>query len=221
MNSLVVGGGKLVYFLCRSFLSKGYDVTVINRDREQCMQLAHRLRATIVHGDGSDPRILREAGIETADAVLAVTPNDQDNLVICQLASLQFGVPKTLALVNDPDNEVVFQKLGVTTAFSTTHLLSSLIEQRAGFEDVMSLVPVAEGKVNVTEVMLKDASPVVGHSLAEIELPPDSLVACILRNNHTIVPRGLTGLQARDRLIVISTPENHGRVLCVLTGKET
>ncbi|MBI1928289.1 NAD-binding protein [Candidatus Poribacteria bacterium] len=218
MNILIVGGGKLVYFLSRTFISKGYSVTIINRDREECSWLARRLKATAVYGDGSNPQILEEAGAGTADAVLAVTPNDQDNLVICQLASLRFHVPRTLALVNDPDHEEVFRQLGITSAFSTTRVLSSLIEQRAGFEGITNLLPVGEGKVNVTEVVLEGTSPVVGRALRDIAFPENSLIACLLRDDQPIVPRGTTVLQERDRLIVMTLPENHGQVLKMLTG---
>ncbi len=221
MHTVIVGGGKLVYFLCRSFLAKGYQVTIVNRSAAECTWLARQLKATIVLGDGSDPRILQEAGAVTADAVLAATPNDEDNLVICQLASLRFGVPRTLALVNDPDNEATFQKLGVTSAFSTTHLVSSLIEQRAGFEEITAMTSVAEGKVNVTEVLVKPTSPVVGRALAEIQLPDNSLIGCVLRNSEAIVPRGSTTLKPLDRLVVITLPENHGQVLRALTGDDT
>lgn len=218
MNILIVGGGKLVYFLSRTFISKGYSVTIINRDREECSWLARRLKATAVYGDGSNPQILEEAGAGTADAVLAVTPNDQDNLVICQLASLRFHVLRTLALVNDPDHEEVFRQLGITSAFSTTRVLSSLIEQRAEFEGITNLLPVGEGKVNVTEVVLEATSPVVGRALRDIAFPENSLIACLLREGQPIVPRGTTMLQAQDRLIVMTLPENHGQVLRALTG---
>jgi len=83
MKVLIVGGGKTLYFLCRNFTAKGYEVVIINRDRGECVQLARQLSATVVCGDGSDPAILKEAGAMGADAVLAITPNDHDNLVIC------------------------------------------------------------------------------------------------------------------------------------------
>jgi trk system potassium uptake protein TrkA len=150
--------------------------------------------------------------------VLSVTPNDQDNLVICQLADIRFHVPRTLALVNDPDNEEVFRQLGITAAFSTTRILSNLIEQRASFEDIINLIPVGEGKVNVTEVVLGESSPVVGRPLIDIALPENSLIATIMRNGQPIVPRGATVLQVGDRLIVMTLPENHGQVLRLLTG---
>ncbi len=213
MNILIVGGDKIAYFLVRTFTAKGHHVTVINRDQEEGIQLARRLKATIVYGDGSDPQILEEAGVYTADVLLAVTPNDQDNLVICQLADKWFHVPRTLALVNDPENEEVFVKLGISAAFSTTRILSSLIEQRVGFDDITNLIPVGGGRINVTEIVLQQTSPVVGKTLKNIGMPENSLVASILRNNQPIIPRGATVLQADDRLVLVTLSENHGQVL--------
>lgn len=220
MRILIVGGEKLVYFLGRTFISKGHTVVVINRDREDCTRLARRLRATVVHGDGSDPRILEEAEAQAADAVVAATPNDEDNLAICQLARERFRVARTLALVNDPDNEMVFKELGVRAA-STTRILAGLIEQHAGFDDVVSLLPLAEGKVTATEVVLDAESPAAGKALSDIALPADALVAIVLRGGQPLIPRGSTVLRPNDRLIVITLPETHGRALRLLTGDDT
>lgn len=217
---LIVGGGKIVYFLAKAFISKGYKIVIINRRKEECSWLARQLKATVVFGNATAPQILKEAETSSMDAVLAVTPNDEDNLVICQLAKLNYGVERTLALVNDPDNEEVFQELGVTTALSTTHIISSLIEQRTGMEDIVGLFSVAEGKVNVTEVILKEDSPVLGKYLMELEIPENSLIACILRDASPIIPRGTTKLIARDQLVLITMPDNHGQVLKFLTGSE-
>jgi trk system potassium uptake protein TrkA len=186
---------------------------------EECTRLARSLKATVVYGDASNPQILEEAGTGTADAVLAVTPNDEDNLVICQLADIRFHVPQTLALVNDPDNEDIFRQLGITAAFSTTRVLASLIEQRTGFEEITNIIPVGEGKINITEVVLSESAPAVGRTLLDAALPENSLVAGILRSGQPIVPRGATVLQAEDRLILITLPENHGQVLKMLTGE--
>jgi trk system potassium uptake protein TrkA len=219
MKIIVVGGARVVYFLCRAFLSKGHSVTLINRDREECTALARRLKATVVHGDGSDPDILAEAGADTSDAVLAVTPNDEDNLVICEIAERRFGVPRTLALVNDPDNEEVFRTLGRTTAFSTTHIIANLIEQRAGFEQISNLLPIGEGKITVTEVKLSPGAPVAGKSLQEIGLPEDALIAGVLRDGEAIIPRGPTVLREGDRLVLMALPDQLGAVLKRLVGE--
>lgn len=218
MKVLIAGGGKPLYFLCRNFTAKGHEVVIINRDRDECVRLARQLNVTVVCGDGSDSRILKEAGAMGADVVLAVTPNDQDNLIICQLASLQYGVPRAVALANDPDNAEVFEKLGVS-AFSTTHIIGSLIEQRASLEQITNLVPVGEGRVNVTEIVLDADSPVTGRLLKDIDLPENALVAVVIRGNQPIVPRGANQLLEGDRVVLITLPENHGPVLKAFTGE--
>jgi len=219
MKVLIAGAGKTLYFLSRNFAAKGYEVVIINRDGEECVQLARQLSATVVCGEGSNPEILKDAGAMGADAMLAITPNDQDNLVICQLASLLYGVPKTLALANDPDNAEVFEQLGVS-AFSTTRIVGSLIEQRASLEHITNLLPVGEGRVNVTEIIIDADSPVAGKHLKDIDLPENALVAVVIRDNRPIVPRGPSQLLTGDRVVLISLPENHGPVLRVFTGEQ-
>lgn len=218
MRVLIVGGGKAVYFLCRTFLAKGHQVTVINRDDADCIRMARRLKVVVVRGDGSDPMILEEAGARRADAVLAVTPNDQDNLAVCQLAGLEFEVPRAVALVNDPDNERLFQDLGVV-GFSTTRIIASMMEQRTELDEITNLIPAAEGKVNITEIVLRPTSPVVGVALAAIRLPTDSLIGVVLRDGNPLIPRGDTELRAGDRIVLITLPDSHGAVLKMITGE--
>lgn len=218
MKILIVGGGKTLYFLCRNLTAKGYEVVIINRDREECVQLARQLSAMVICGDGSDAGVLKEAGAMSADVVLAVTPNDQDNLVICQLSALEFDVPRTVALANDPDNMEIFEKLGVT-AFSTTRIVGSLIEQRAALEQITNLLPVGEGRVNVTEIVLAADSPVAGKCLKDCPLPENALIAVVIRDHQPIVPRGGSRLLAGDQLVLITLPENHGRALKSITGE--
>lgn len=218
MKVIIVGSGKTLYFLCRSFTSKGYAVVIINRNQVQCVQLARQLAATVICGDGSDADVLRQAGAMGADAVLAITPNDQDDLVICQLAALKFGVPRTVTLANDPENAEVFEKLGVS-AFSTTHIVGSLIEQRASLEQVINLLPVGQGRVNVTEIVLEAGSPLAGKQLKDIDLPENALIAVVIRDGSAIVPRGASDLRTGDRVVLITLPENHGPVLKAFTGE--
>ena len=215
---LIVGGGKIVYFLTRTFIAKGFQVSIINNDRDECTRLSRSLRATVVFGDGSDPQLLDEAGAANVDVLLAVTPNDQDNLVICQIASARFSVPRSLALVNDPDNEGVFHELNVT-AFSTNRIISSLIEQKTGFDEIATLIPVGEGNITITEIILKETSPVVGMALKDIDIPDQSLIGYVIREGNPIVPRGGTILQSNDHLIVISLPDQLGPVIKTLTGE--
>lgn len=219
MKALIVGGGKTLLFICRNFISRGYEVAVVSEDRAECVRLARKLPVRATCGDAGDPAILKDAGAMDADVILSLTPNDQDNLMVCQLAALQFGPVRTLALANDPENVEVFEALGVS-AFSPTQVVGALIEQRASLEQITNLFPVGEGRVIVTEISLQDDSPVAGKRLAEIELPENALVAVVLRGNEAIVPRGNNALRANDRLVLITLPENHGKVLKAIAGED-
>ncbi|MCK8825048.1 potassium channel family protein [Fuchsiella alkaliacetigena] len=220
MKVIIIGGGKVVYFLAKTFFSKGYEVSIINLDRDYCEILAKKLKANIICGDGSDPRILEDAGALQADLVVALTPNDQDNLFICQLAELKFDVPKTFALVNNPTNEWIFQKLGVTKVISTTSIVSSLIEQKVAVDDITNLLPVEEGRVTISEVVINNDSPVVGKRLKEVQLPKESILGSIIRKEEVVIPSGDTELLVGDKVIAITMPENQGQVFNVLLGSE-
>lgn len=220
MRVILIGGGKTIYFLARQFISKGYHVTLINREADEAANLSRQIKAVVVLGDGSDPVILEEAGARRADVVLALTGHDEDNLVACQLARQMYGVPRTVALVNDPENEAVFRQLGVTVAFSATRIIATLIEEQTGFEEIANLFPVAEGKITVSEVTVDADAPALGKSLQGLNLPEGVLVAGILRNGEAIVPRGTSRIELDDRLILVGQPENYGAALRALVGGE-
>lgn len=220
MNVILIGGGKTTYFLARQFISKGYRVTIINRDAAEAKRLSEQVQALVLLGDGSDPTMLEEAGARRAEVVAALTPHDQDNLVACQLARQLYGVPRTVALVNDPENEAVFVELGVSVAFSATQVIANLLEQKLGFEEITTLIPAAEGRVSITEVVLRPGAPAVDRTLQELDLPDNSLIACIMRDGQVIVPRGNSLLYVADRLILVTLPHSHGQTLRALLGHE-
>jgi len=214
----MVGGGGTAYYLARRFAAKGYDVVIVNRRGDDCARLARQSSATVVLGDGGNPRTLEDAGARAADVVLAITPYDQDNLIICQLATLRFGVPRAVALANDPDNAEVFERLGVTS-FSITDIVGGLIEQQTIVDEITRTLAVAEGRVNVTEIVLDERAPVLGRRLDEVDLPRGALVAMVVREGETIVPRGSDTLEAGDHLVLVTLPADHGPALRTLTGE--
>ncbi len=218
LNVLLAGSGEGIYFLARHFISKGYLVTVIDPDPEECHRLARELKATVVQGDGGYPQVLEDAGARQMDAVLALTARDQDNLVICQLASLRFQVPRAVALVNDPDNEETFQRLGVAT-FSTTRVLAGLVGRQVNWDGVSSLQALAGGRINALELAIESGYPAVGRSLQQLRLPQGALVAAVIRESETLVPGGGTILRVGDRIILVTLPENHGPALRAITGE--
>ena len=219
MRVILIGQAKLAYFLGRQFASKGDLLTIITPSENDATPLSRKLKATVLVGDGSDPSILEAANAYRADVLLALMPHDEDNLVACQVAQRRFGVPRTIALVNDPDNRDVFEKLGVNLAFSATEVLGSLIEQQAGSETIKTLMPVAEGEITVSELTMQDISPRAGHSAQDISMP-GVLVACVIREGRSFVPQPDTALLAGDRLILVSETSKLGPALRAITGEE-
>jgi trk system potassium uptake protein TrkA len=219
MRIIVIGGGKTVYFLAKQFIAEGHKVTIINRDPEESRSLAHQLDATILVGNGSNPDTLEQAGARSADVLLAMTSEDHDNLVACQIAREKFDVPRTIPLVNNPDNEEIFRKLGVSQTFSATRIITSLLEEQTDSMAITTLMAIAQGKVNITEILLPEHAPAAGKSLQELKLPEGFLLATIVRNGEVLVPRGSTVLQAGDQLILIGQVESYRDVLRILTGE--
>jgi trk system potassium uptake protein len=218
---VLVGGGKILYFLARTFISKGHETVVVNRSQEDCQDLTRRLETLVLCGDGSDPTILAEAGADEADVVVALTPRDPENLMICKLAEVRFQVPRTFAMVNDPALEEVFHRLGVTRAFSTASVVSSLIEQIIAVDAITNLIPIEGGKITVTQVTLGETSPAVGKTVEHLQLPKEAILGCVIRSDsQIIIPRGKDVLLQGDRVVAIALPTTQRRVLEVLVGVE-
>ncbi|HSR32027.1 MAG TPA: TrkA family potassium uptake protein [Anaerolineae bacterium] len=223
MNLTLIGGGETIetiYYLARLFSLRGHKVTIVNPHPAEAQMLSRQVKATVILGDGSDPAVLEEAGARQADIVLSLTPYDPDNLVACQIAQKLYGVPRTLALVNDPDNEEVFRRLGITEVFSATRVIGSLIEGQTVFDEIIHLFPADEGRLYVTEVVLDEESPVADQALQDLTLPQDSLVVAIIRDGQVVVPTGQDRVRPNDRLILIALPDHQEELLRTLTGKE-
>ncbi len=219
MRVILIGDGKLAYFLSKKFVTQKHRVTIINAHPSEAEEFSHQIKATVIVGDGTHPTILQEAEAEKADLVLALTAHDEDNLVACQIAQHYYGVPRTIALVNDPAHQQFFEQMGITVAFSATQILANLIEKRADFEDIANFFAVDGGQIGITEIILDEDSPAVGKTLQNLNLPTGALIGCIIRQDKAFVPRGWSHLQVGDRLILISQPEHYQQFLEVLTGK--
>ncbi|MFZ5766927.1 MAG: potassium channel family protein [Thermodesulfobacteriota bacterium] len=219
MNVIVIGGGAIAYYLARQFSGKKIRTLVITPEPAEAKSLSQRIGAPVLAGDATDPQVLENAGALTADVVLALTPFDEDNLAICQIASRLYHVPRTIALVNDPENEETFHRLGVSVAISATRILSILLEEQAGFEEIGRMIAVAEGNVAVSEVVLRAGSPADGIMLRDMELPEESLIGGVIRAGRVLIPKGGTRLQGGDRLIVIATDASLDQTMRLLAGE--
>mgnify|MGYP000313990756 CR=1 FL=1 len=205
MRIIVVGGGKAGSFLLGA-LSQGHEVVLLEKDPARVELLRERFPgAHVRHGDGCEPTALEQAGIAHCDLVGAVTGDDEDNLVISYLSKFEFRVPLVFAKVNNPRNEWLFNpSWGVDVAVDPAGILASLVEEEVGLEELVTLLKLQRGNVAVEEVLLRGDSPLVGKSLQELALPPQFMVASVLREGDILVPRGDLVLRAGDKVLFFS-----------------
>ncbi len=213
-----MGGGKVGSFLAEILEAKGHQVTVIERNRELCERIASRTQAVVIEGDGCDLRFQEEAEVGAADVFAAVTGDDDDNLVACQLARTHFQVPRAVARVNNPKNERIFNRLGID-AISSTTVIAQLIEERTTVGDIITLHTLKKGKLAVVELDLpEDRCRSCEVPLKDLGLPRGCVLVSIIRGDEVIIPQGSSVLQPGDTVIAVTEPEKEADLKRALTG---
>ncbi|MEA2067282.1 MAG: NAD-binding protein [Thermotogota bacterium] len=219
MRIVLIAGTEVAYHLSRRLQDKGHQITIVDKDEEFCEVLAKRLKkATIINGDGSKRHVLEQLELNVDDLFVALTPNDQNNLIACMLAKKVFKLNRPIALVNDPDNIKVFRKIGVSAVVSPTEILSRAIEDSLFREQITNLIPNSE-RLSMFRVEMDEDSPAVSKTLKDLELPKDSVIGAIIRSDEVIIPGGETTIEADDALIVLSDPSVQSAVFTVLLGE--
>lgn len=219
MHIVIVGAGKVGYFLSKRLFEDKHTISIIDKDRIVCEEIAKELEVLVINGDGCEPRILEEAGVPRADVLAAVTGDDEDNLIICQLAKERFGVQRTVGRVNNPDNEHTFAQLGIDVPVDSTKIIAKIIEEEVSFSDFVNLMSFKRGKLAIVRVDLPIDSPVINKQVSEVRLPENSVLVSILRGEDVIVPKGNTIFQAQDDIIAITHIGNEPQLLNLLVGK--
>lgn len=209
MYIIIVGGGSVGYNLCKALLREGHEVLVLEKDATKCESFEEELGSVCLRGDGCEVSTLAEAGVSRAEVFIAATDEDEDNLVACQVAKHKFGVPRTIARVNDPKNEEIFKKLGIDCPISVTNLILEHIEEKIPTHPLIHLLTMGEEKMEVVEVKILAGSTSVGKPVRELSLPPDSILALVIRNGQKPqVPTAHTILKANDRIIALTTTDS-------------
>ena len=208
MYIVVVGGGKVGYYLSKTLLAYKHKVVVIEPVKEMCEKVANELNIPVCNGDGTTMDILTEMNTSRADIFIAVTGRDEDNLIACQLAKRKFGVKRTIARVNNPKNIQVFERLGVDIAVSSTSIIADLIEQEVDYYGMKTLMKLKNGKIVLSEIVISPDSQVCSKSLKELDIPRDCILISVIRNEEVIIPNGFTVLQGGDFVIAVSSQED-------------
>jgi len=218
LKIVIIGGEMTAYYLARAMLSKGYEVVLINKDSELCEEFSKTLNATVILGDGSRKEVLEDAELSTNDVVVILTPRDQVNLLISQLAMKVFGVKRVVSLVSDPGNIELFKRLGVSTVLNLTTMIVNTVEALLFPDEFSNIIPLEKG-IEFLQVVVDERSPVVGKRLRDIQLPNESVVAAIVRGGVLVVPRGDTEILSGDRLYVIVNSKIKEEVETLLVGR--
>ncbi len=208
MNIVIVGGGKIGYYLVKTLLPYKHHIVVIEPDKELCKQIATELNILVINGDGTDIEILTEAEVSKTTIFIAVTGKDEINLISCQLAKRNYAVKRTISRVNNPKNIDVFERLGVDFAVSSTSIIADLIEQEIDYSGMKTLMKLKSGKLVLSEIMISKNSPVYNKALKDIDIPMDCIIISVIREEEVIIPNGYTVIKESDYIITVSTKED-------------
>ncbi len=220
MYIVVVGGGKVGYYLTRELLEQGHEVLLVERDPEKVDEIIENLGNVAVLGDGCEVATLAEAGAARCDVLVTVTGDDEDNLVACEIAKNHFKVPRTIARINNPKNEHIFHLLGIDVTVSATTVLMSMIEHEMPRRALLHLLAIQHMGVEIVEAVLLADAPGVGKAISELSLPPDSSIAAVIRGGQFLIPSGQLRLQDRDEIIALCKPERELALRNALLGPE-
>jgi trk system potassium uptake protein TrkA len=215
---IIMGGGRVGYYLGRTLLEQGHEVTLVEQDPEIFGMVSRQLNCPVLLGDGSTHAQLEKAGARRCNVFVAVTNHDYDNLIGCQVAKREFGVSKTISRVKNPKNEELMRKLGVDVTVSSTAIISSLIESELPAHKMRTLLSLHSGQLEIMEYVLDGSSPVVGQQLKDLTMPPQSSVVTILRNGSAIVPRGETAFETSDTVLALTDLADEPHLRKLLLG---
>ncbi len=218
MYVIVTGGGKVGYYLTKSLLGQGHEVLVIEKDRRKCDFITADLGSVCQHGDATDSNMMEEAGMGRADVVIAVTGDDEDNLMICQMAKSKFNVNRTIARINNPKNESIFKLLGIDQTVSVTDLILAQIEREIPAQSLVHLLTLREAGATFVEAKVPANSPAVGKPLHLLKIPDDCVIPLVIRDGKGIVPHGETRLAAGDEVVAVTTIDHENVLERVFSG---
>jgi trk system potassium uptake protein TrkA len=220
MRVIIAGGGAVGRHLAADLADRGHQVTLIEQDPET-LEKAKPWADTVdlQLGDACEPWVLEAASLSTADVMVAVTGDDEDNLVISLLAKQEFGVPRVLARVNHPKNEWMFtEQWGVDASVSPPHLLTAMVEEVVTVGDLIRILPLEGGRISVVELKLPADSPNAGRPLYELRPPADCAILALVRDGHVLIPQPETVMAPGDEILALSSPESEQALQAAIIG---
>jgi trk system potassium uptake protein TrkA len=222
MYVIVAGGGKVGTRLASLLLAEGYHVRLIEARREEIARLQQELPAeVVVPGSATDPNLLEASGVRQAQVVAAVTGADETNLVVTSLARFEFGVPRTIARVNNPKNAWLFTpEMGVDVALNQADLMAHLVAEEMSLGDMMTLLKLRKGQYSLVEEKVDPTSAAAGKAVRDLNLPAECILAAVIRKGQLLIPRGDTVLQPADEVLAVVHSSHMAQLAALLGRKE-
>ena len=217
MFAIVAGGGKVGANVARALLRMRHEVVLIEQRQAQFARLEEEFGHQVQNGDATELFVLERAGIaRPPELVLAVTGDDEDNIVICQIAKERFGVPKVIARVNDPRNQAHFDLLGISPTVSATSSIIALVEHEVPEHDLIHLLELRKENLEIVEVQIGKDAPSVGKRVERLALPEGSRLISVMRGGRAEIAVGATELRAGDQVLAILEPGKEDELRRVL-----
>jgi trk system potassium uptake protein TrkA len=216
---VIVGGGLVGYYLARALLQIGHEVTIIERNPDTYELVSQQIDCPVLIGDGSATQVLERAGASRANLMCAVTNHDQDNLIACQVAKYRFGIPKTIARVKNPKNEMVMRRLGVDTTVSSTAIITNVIQNELPTIPVRTLTSLASCGADILEYHLMPGSPAVGKEARKVTLPPSCSMIGVVRGGQTVTCFDSMVLESGDAVVALVHVDQEDTVRKILVGQ--
>lgn len=220
MYVIVVGGGKVGYYLTKELLNAGHELVLLEKDARRARQITDEIGSIVLNRDGCEGKHLEEAGANRAAIICAVTGDDEDNLVVCQMAKHHFDVPRTIARVNNPRNETLFRHLGVDEIISPTRMALSAIEQDIPVHELLHLAQLQGGEVELLEAQIDAGSPILGQRPGDISLPEGCSLFGVIRGETAQSLRPDTVFQAGDKVLALARADCEAELRRQLIGDQ-
>lgn len=220
MYIIIIGGGRVGYYLAKALLDEDHEVLIIEKNAAFCDIITEEMGSVCIRGDGCEAVTLEEVGTGRADMLVAVTGDDEDNLVACQVAKYKFNVPRTIARIRNPQNERIFKTLGIDVTVSTTNIILEMIEKEVPTHPLTHLLTLSDSDLEIVEIRIPPGSSSIGKPIKELTFPADSKLALIIsadRNPH--MPNPNSTLHEGDQIVALTTPDMEQALRTALTGR--
>src|ERR671924_2045791 len=212
MYVIIAGAGKVGWNLARELIAKEREVTLVESDHARYRVVEEELEHAVQYGDATELWVLERAGIQRADLVIAVTGDDEDNMLICQMAKEKYLCERIIARVNNPRNRQWFELLGIQPAVSATDLILRLIEHEVPSYGLVHLLDLRDERLEIIEVEVGQGAPAAGQRVSDVELPDGSLISSVLRNGRGFVPNSDTVIDPGDEVLLVLDPGLEDRI---------